>query len=314
MRSHKIILNARCLFILFVVLCAVQVLSACKTLDQPGPRLGVRETCDPGILYQGRSYAGNAAYGLLGIQAASGVQAVRNVSDIVQVYLHQSAALCEERERGTLNPQDYLDRRNMLSEKFAKFASFTQEIPPADVRQVETAIYSEAVATYNPAVTAQPIQAAMQVIMKDGRILPNGGSLNSGDSFRVEIDLSRQAYLYLVIKDSSGNMYKLYPSQAAGGFNPAQGRVNVPQDGLLTLDNIPGTETIYLFAGDRSPALESGLEEIGTAPKSPETQTVLASAVRFRGVFVNKNQSTPGGALSIEALGQAAAVFTIEHR
>ncbi|RJO65596.1 MAG: DUF4384 domain-containing protein [Myxococcales bacterium] len=289
-------------------------LSSCKSLDQPSPCLGVRETCDSGIQYQGRSYAGNAAYGLLGIQAASGVHAVRQVSDVMQLYLHQCAALCEERERGTLSPEDYLARREALSEKFARFASFATEVPPAEVRESDVALYGETLAAFDPAATATPLRASLRVVLPDGRTLPDGGMMKSGDSFRIEVELSRAAFLYLVIKDSSGGMYKLYPSQAAGGGNPAVGKVIVPSDGMITLDDVPGTETIYLFAGERSPTLESGLEEIGTAPRSPKAQTLLASAVRFRGMFINKKQNAQSGGLSVEALGQATVVFTIEHR
>ncbi len=283
----------------------VVAMASCATVPKP---------CATGIEYQGRSYAGNAAYGLLGIQAASGVQAVRQVSDTLQIYLHQSSALCMERERGTLTPEDYLEKRRALSERFAQFAGFTKQAPPADIRATDAALYGETVAAFDPRQRLEPLQASMRVVTADNRVLSDGGVLHSGDRFRIEVDLSRQAWLYLVLKDASGELYKMYPSQAAGGGNPASGTVVIPEDGMLTLDKVTGTETIYLFAGDRSTALESSLEEIGTVPKSPKIQGMLASAVRFRGVFVSKQDQVSTGGKSVDALGQAAVVFRIEHR
>ena len=283
----------------------MMVMVACRTVPKP---------CATGIEYQGRNYAGNAAYGLLGIQAASGVQAVRQVSDTVQIYLHQSSALCQERERGTITPEEYLTQRKVLSDKFGQLAGFTQQVPPADVRVTDAALYGETIAAFDPRHEAESIQASMRVIMADNRVLSSGDVLHSGDQFRIEVTLSRQAYLYLVLKDASGGLLKMYPSQAAGGGNPVSGHVVIPEDGMLTLDNVTGMETIYLFAGDRSRALESSLEEIGTQPKSPKAQGMLASAVRFRGMFVSNKQTAPSGGMSVEALGQAAVIFTIEHR
>ncbi len=289
-------------------------LSSCRSVETPGPRLGVREACDAGITYQGRSYAGEAAYGLLGIQASSDVHAVRQVSDTLQLYLQQCAMLCEERERGSLQPAEYMARRDALTERFLQLAQFTKQLPPAQIEETDSAMYGETLAVFKPTGVLQPLTAQMEAFHADGSRLADGASLASGESFSINVTLARPAHLYLLIQDSSGGLYKLYPSDAAGGSNPASGRIRIPQQGMLTLDDVPGMETIYLFAGSPSPSLESGLEEIGTNPKSSKAQSVLASAVRFRGVFVNTKENVPSGGISIEALGQAAATFTIEHR
>ena len=316
MSEYKIAVTSRSIW--FLALCLGLLLPiGCKTADTGRSGLGVSEACDPGIMYQGKSHSGSAAYGLLGLSGSSEDHALREVSDVMQMYLHQSAMLCTERERGAITAGQYIEHRERLAERFARFVTMVRTLSPEHVKEEEVAVYGETLASYRPDAPNRPIAATMRVLACDGkgsRVLKNGGIMHSGQEFTIEVELSREAHLYIVLKDSSGNIYRLYPALETGSANPVSGLVVVPAvGGRLVLDDRPGTETIYLFAGSKSPSLETELEEVESRPKSPETQILLASAADFRGVFTRK-QTTGDGGLNVKAVDQAAAVFTIEHR
>ncbi|RJO68999.1 MAG: DUF4384 domain-containing protein [Myxococcales bacterium] len=316
--AHRLTLAVAC------VLAALATVH-CRTFSSPATRIGVRPECDHGILYQGESYSGEAAYSLLGISVASDVHAVRRLSDTMQMYLDQCAMLCEERERGHLSDVQYMEARQELADKFSCLVAFARQEPPAAVPEETLPVYEETLSYLRPDASAQPVSAALRVVAYDSSgkrlgLIPHGGELDSGAYFRVEVDLKQSAYLYLVLQDSSGRFSRLYPARLTGQDNPVGSAVEIPARGdYFILDRNPGLETIYLFVGERSLCLESQLTEVESAGAdggaSVQVPNLLQAAVRMRGVLVQKQGTVEqSGEFQIEAMEQATAAITIRHR
>jgi hypothetical protein len=81
-----------------------------------------------------------------------------------------------------------------------------------------------------------------------------GSVLRSHDQFQVHLRPESEGYVYVLIYDSSGKASLLFPSeyQADNRVRPGTDYV-LPQRGLFyELDEVPGTETIYLIASASS--------------------------------------------------------------
>ncbi len=154
-------------------------------------------------------------------------------------------------------------------------------------------------------------------VTSNGRQLKTGDSLNSGDPFRLSVNLPQLSYLYVVIIDSTGIMSRLYPSELTGTDNPVRGFVEIPTDpsSTFSLDNHPGTERLLIFAQqDRSLAIESILKEV-QLEGGPEGQSRKVRALT-RSVYVRKNlqqQSQDNSDKVSSSLGMASIEFVIEH-
>ncbi|MBD3307849.1 DUF4384 domain-containing protein [candidate division KSB3 bacterium] len=88
------------------------------------------------------------------------------------------------------------------------------------------------------------------------RQLADGGSLESGDSFKIVFTPSERCYVYIYQIDSAGLIYQLFPMEEFGGVwvgnrNPVQAGKTyyIPaEDKSFELDEVTGLETIYLVA------------------------------------------------------------------
>ncbi len=86
--------------------------------------------------------------------------------------------------------------------------------------------------------------------------LKEGTILYSGDSYKIIFTPSETSYVYIFQKDSTGQIYRLFPMKSFGGvtvnnFNPAQAAVTyyIPgQEKSFTLDKQRGEEKIYVIA------------------------------------------------------------------
>lgn len=79
--------------------------------------------------------------------------------------------------------------------------------------------------------------------------------LSSGDLLQVEFFLTQDAYLYVLLLDSSGKLHMLFPSSNERLTNPLkQGRMwRIPQENRMWyLDNISGDETFFIVAARHS--------------------------------------------------------------
>jgi len=81
--------------------------------------------------------------------------------------------------------------------------------------------------------------------------IENGGSLNSGDLFRIKFQLQEEAYVYLLSLNSQGNLTKFYPEkdmELPVKFESRKMHFFPTGDEWLKLDDNTGKERIYLLA------------------------------------------------------------------
>lgn len=73
-----------------------------------------------------------------------------------------------------------------------------------------------------------------------------GGVLKSGDSFRITFNADKDAYVRVLLYDSSKEITELFSDKVSAGKNIV---ISTAKDGAkLQLDNVVGTETIYVLA------------------------------------------------------------------
>lgn len=79
---------------------------------------------------------------------------------------------------------------------------------------------------------------------KKGVMVPEGGSLKTGDTFRITFALDRDAYVYTYLHDSAGRLTLLHAGKTAG-----KERYTLPKArGWFTLDANRGQEKVYVLA------------------------------------------------------------------
>ncbi|MBI5386354.1 MAG: DUF4384 domain-containing protein [Verrucomicrobia bacterium] len=291
---------------------AVFISSSCASVPTPAPT--VSGGCAAGIEYQGRTLDVGATWKLLGINVGTEVKAVREVSDLVQLYMNEAASLCDLHASGKLTAVEYADRRARLTERLAALVTLNRQMPAQQVSQGELPFFSETLHALRPGA---PASTSLRVaVVKGGVPVQNGAAMKSGEGFRIAAEVPSASYFYVVLVDSSGSVSRLYPASLTGTENPVQGRVEIPRLGEreFVLDDRPGTERILVFAqAVRSNAIESMLDEIGSGGKAPAD--VLG--VLTRGVKVRESISTVAAGASssvVSAFGQAGYEFVIEHR
>ncbi len=80
--------------------------------------------------------------------------------------------------------------------------------------------------------------------------IKDGGALQSGDMFRIRFELDEGAYVYLLSRDSQGNLSRLFPDKDAGfppKFIPNKTHIIPEKERWLRLDENTGQETLYLL-------------------------------------------------------------------
>lgn len=77
--------------------------------------------------------------------------------------------------------------------------------------------------------------------------------LHSGDKLKMMIQLQRKCYVYVIHKDTQGNLTMLFP-YSIKQFDidyQTDRKYFAPKDGWFQLDTSTGTETFYLMASDQ---------------------------------------------------------------
>lgn len=109
------------------------------------------------------------------------------------------------------------------------------------------------------------IQIEFALLRENGRKGPvrvnDGDTLKSGDTYFFHIKSSKDCYLYLFQVDSTGLVFRLFPSRTyRTAANPVPGsrRVTLPNEGeVFYLDKTVGKESFYFLASQEPvPALE----------------------------------------------------------
>lgn len=297
---------------------------------EPQGRANVAATekkCLPGIKFGGKNYDEKNIGQLLGLGSEKNNPAAKEVVIVSALYLNETSVLCQLFHKGELSTGEYVDKRAQLLGKFASLVSFAQARPAGEVGRREIPIYKESLAALKPNAQTQAVSAQMKVF-SGGRELKSGEPLNSGDGFRVTVDVPQRSYVYLLLIDSSKTLSRLYPSALTGSDNPIQGRIEIPAGGSqeFYLDDKAGKEQFLLFVTDkRSQAIEDMLNEV---EKGGEKSTPVAVAVLTRGIGVRKSLSSAAKHIpkqnkqvkvvqanqTVSSYGQAAMEFIIDHR
>ena len=100
--------------------------------------------------------------------------------------------------------------------------------------------------------------------------IKDGGTLRSGDFFKIRFRLEKGAYVYILSLDSLGNLAKLFPEQDESAdikFTPNETHTIPVKDRWFQLDDNIGRETVYLLASPKAiEDIEKRIEEL----KKPE--------------------------------------------
>lgn len=87
------------------------------------------------------------------------------------------------------------------------------------------------------------------------KIVEEGDTLFSNDYCRINFELDKNAYVYVVHHDSKGTLHQLYPDPAIDNPQKVKGKTSytIPegQDNWFQLDDHTGKETIFLLASNR---------------------------------------------------------------
>jgi hypothetical protein len=304
---------------LVALIASVVLFSSCAAGPAAAPT--VSGGCAPGIEYQGRTLDVGATWKLLGLTVGSRLEAVHAASEVLQLYLHESASLCDLHAAGKLTAVEYADRRARLAERFAGLVKVNSQVPPAQIPDAEVSLYKETLSMLRP--DAPRAEASFRVrVASGGRSLESGAAMKSGEAFRIFVDVPTKAYLYVVLIDSSGAISRLYPAALTGTENPVHGKVEIPRSGEkeFVLDDVPGTERILVFVqSQRSAAIEQALAEVGTSGAvKTAAAMVLTRGVKVRETLgaaaVAKGPGDPTTTTVTGSFGQAAYEFTINHR
>lgn len=163
-----------------------------------------------------------------------------------------------------------------------------------------------------PAAPPAAAESAMEVAIY--RRTPSGQPervgtdfvFRSGDGVRFGIKASRDGFLYLVMKGSSGRSTVIYPDKriARGQHSIKAGEeVLVPDKLWFQFDRKPGTETVYAMFTPTPDALTAGLDALGAGTAAPPAPALEAQVLAQ---LQSKSRSLPiSGQLQS---GPAAAV------
>ena len=87
------------------------------------------------------------------------------------------------------------------------------------------------------------------------KIVEEGDILFSNDYCRINFELDKNAYVYVVHHDAKGTLHQLYPDPAVENPQKVKGKTSytIPegQDNWFQLDDHTGKETIFLLASNR---------------------------------------------------------------
>lgn len=268
--------------------------------------------CDPGIRYQEKSFNFKSANKLINLQLSAEDKAVRQVSDLLQIYLHEAANLCDLKKRGELTTDEYINQRSRVTSYFSKLISITKYFHSGKQTESEFRKFLADLERSSLDSSAPTITMSVKVFSDDNQILTNGSILKSGDRFWLDLEVRKNTYLYVLLLDSRGRYQRLYPSEPGGSQNPVSGSLRIPSDPgiMIELDAHKGIEHIYIFArNSRSELIEKDIGEAGYSP--------LVKSIAKRGAFFSKIKKpavAAQGDLIVSEFGQAAFEFIIDHR
>lgn len=297
--------------------CALVALAPCAGCGGPGSTAEPTTAggCSSGIEYQGRTYDASGSGQVLGLSAETHVAAVRQVSDSLQIYLHEAAALCDLHRTRQLTAVEYVTRRTDLAERFGMLVRLSQVAPSTTRPPEEVAAFAEATSRLTP--SGAPENVELQATLESlGKALPSPAVLKSGDGFALRLKPQGATWIYVLLVDSSGATTRLYPARLTGTENPVSRELVVPSDGAreLYLDDHPGRERIFVYASTRRvDSIERLVGEVAEGGAAAPGTLKAEVAGRVAGMLTSLGSGDLGNTLKSK-FGLAAAELTIEHR
>ena len=216
--------------------------------------------------------------------------------------------------------------KRAASSKVASAKPITKETPPPELVRVQVgapSVTPSGVAVVPASYSGRPLGLRYSLLRNTGgdryEEADAGTVFRSGDRIRVSVESNDIAYLYVVIRGSSGSWKLLFPTpEVSGGSNVVEsGRQYLipPPPGRFAFDEQAGEEKLFLVLSRRP---ETSLEQLIYSLSSGETpaeekapkQMLLAKASlpiddslvsRLRGqvyardlIFEKVDETTPG--------------------
>ena len=292
--------------------------------------------CQDGLAYDGQTYDFSAGSKLIHLDLKTSPSVGRQLSDQLQVYLIEAASLCRLYTARQLTSAEYIAHRDWLYEQFGRFVPVARNASALGADDLP--VLKETLAALRPTSQRSATSFTFRV-RSEGREVQNGESLDSGKHFRIEIELRQPSWLYVVLKDSRGQFFRMYPSTALGSANPVSGRINIPDSPYhdFKLDDVTGVEQIMVFVNDHaSDVIEDQLSDLtsesppmeglpANTDRKAEAWRTLNRAMEIRGIVLSTGHADVGAASTSDAtrspatavtseVGQAAYRFLIDHR
>lgn len=218
----------------------------------------------------------NAGIKQLGFDVGGGYEsaALGQVRESTEQLALQLESACRDYNACVTNADTYLQVKDQVSARLSKHLNLVAEQQTHPSATLGDAIWSNAV----------PDQAEQRLILRydvqsrqAGRFVAHasGDALTSGTELRIDIEVSRDAYVYLVLVTPHDNPMALYPNPDLRTQNPlrAAQRVSLPPSGVsLVLDQHPGIEQLQFVASlNPLPRLEASLEALRVQPRAAGT-------------------------------------------
>ena len=206
---------------------------------------------------------------------------------------------------------EYADKKERLNEGFAALIELNRKFPAHQVHEAETQLYLETLASLRPDAKPKSAEFSLLVAAQE-REINSGDRAFSGNELRLKVEIPMLAYLYVILTDSSGSSFFLYPTPS-NNENPVQGHVEIPgaEAEALVLDDNRGKERILVFVQTQpSPVIQSLLERAHAGGLSAFSSEILARNARARMPLTKKK--SPGSFSS--PFGHAGVLFEINHR
>jgi hypothetical protein len=216
--------------------------------------------------------------------------------------------------------------KRVASSKVASAKPITKETPPPEVARVQVgapSVTPSGVAVVPASYSGRPLGLRYSLLRNAGgdRYEESDADtvFRSGDRIRVSVESNDTAYLYVVIRGSSGSWKLLFPTpEVSGGSNVVEsGRQYMipPPPGRFAFDEQAGEEKLFLVLSRRpEPSLEQLIYSLSSGEKPAEEkapkQMLLAQASlpiddslvnRLRGqvyardlIFEKVDETTPG--------------------
>lgn len=184
----------------------------------------------------------------------------------------QLESACRDYNACVTDPSTYLQVKDQVSARLSKHLNLLAEQRANPSAALGDAIWSNAV----------PEQAEQRLILRYNVLSRQGGhfvthasgdALASGTELRIDLEVNRDAYVYLVLVTPHDKPMALYPNPDLGTRNPLRGaqRVSLPPSGIsLVLDQHPGVEQLEFIASLAPvPRLEASIEALRVQPRAP---------------------------------------------